>query len=181
MEIEGGWRLFSVRKAVDSGGRRQSHEGARIDSTSRGAHTAGHSRARVDVDWSSRNIKPLSTPQRYSRDRSLSRYTHTFCLHSRLFPRCNVSQLCINWNVNVYWLKDCETIQVKFKNTLATSAEWRESRCVLAASSTTSGGTRVVQVSILFALKSEEYKFFTGLRPSTPHRCHKQSRLQPIK
>lgn len=157
MRIEGGWRLLGGAVGGWCWWRwRQFDEGARIESTSRGARTAGHSRARVDVDWSTRNVRPLSTSQRYTRDRTLSHYTHTFCLHLRLFSRCNVSQLCINWSVNAYRLKDCETIQVKFKNTLATSVEWRDSRCALAASSTTSGGTRVAQVSILLSL--ETYK-----------------------
>lgn len=62
MQIEGGVRLLGGAVSVWQWRQRQSHEGARIESTSRGARTAGHSRARVDVDWSTRNIKPLSTP-----------------------------------------------------------------------------------------------------------------------
>lgn len=156
MRIGDGWRLLGG--AVSGWGWwRQSHEGARIASTSRGARTAGHSRARVDVDWSTRNIEPLSTVQ----PRPLSEPLHSHLLFT-FAPalRCNVSQLCINWSVSAYRLKNCETIQVKFKNTLATSVEWRDSRCARAASSTTSGGTRVAQVSILYVL-SIRFRFTT--------------------
>lgn len=136
--------------------RRQSHEGARIGSTSRRV-------PRQPVTNPLLRTRTLGTmtnglPQPWTKTRFLRangteasviwpvRYVDVYTVYHKdeqsFYRLQTLARLC----VNAYRLKYCETVQVKFKNTLAPVRCDVRTRCVRAASFATFGRTHAVQV-----------------------------------